>query len=323
MNALGYFFPTDTDSGDSHLPANIQRIALTAWAEAQNNPLDFAELTAWLQEKGFEVEHDLDAARMAGEKTGREREEVVRRADLVIVFGGDGSMLRTAHHVKGESPLLLGINTGHLGFLADVPQADLYPALERILLHEEFSIESRMRLSASVRKNDAPLKLSDSLNDVVLTTGPLARMVEYQIQMEGRHLGYFRADGLIVATPTGSTAYSLSAGGPLVLPELNVMLINPICPHTLSNRPIVVPAEAKLEITIFPYTRDQGREVLLTLDGFAGGALEAGDSVRIRKSRFAVRIIRPMGVDFFQTLREKLLWETHPRGGRKNRKTSA
>ena len=151
----------------------------------------------------------------------------------------------------------------------------------------------------------------------MLTTGPLARMVEYEVQMEGRHLGYFRADGLIVATPTGSTAYSLSAGGPLVLPDLNVMLINPICPHTLSNRPIVVPAEAELEITIFPDTEAAGREVLLTLDGFPGCELEAGDSVKIRKSRTPVRIIRPRGADFFQTLREKLLWETHPRGGRK------
>lgn len=299
------------------MPANIKRIALTAWPEAQKNPLDFAALAAWLRERGFEVRLDADAAEMAGERAGPAREEIARRADLLIVFGGDGSMLRAAHNVKGEAPLLLGINTGHLGFLADVPQTDLYPALEAILTRGEFTIESRMRLAASVRKNGEAPKLADSLNDVVLTTGPLARMVEYRIEMEGRHLGYFRADGLIVATPTGSTAYSLSAGGPLVLPDLNVMLINPICPHTLSNRPIVAPAEAALEITIFPDTEAQGREVLLTLDGFPGCELEAGDSVSIRKSRSPARIIRPKGADFFETLREKLLWETHPRGGRK------
>ncbi len=299
------------------MSANIRRIALTAWPQAQRAPLDFAALAAWLRGEGFEVGLDADTARMAGEQGGLAREDVLEGADLVIVFGGDGSMLRTAHNVTGESPLLLGINTGHLGFLADVPQADLYPALKGILIRGEFSIESRMRLSASVRKNGATPALSDSLNDVVLTTGPLARMVEYRIEMEGRHLGYFRADGLIIATPTGSTAYSLSAGGPLVLPNSNAMLINPICPHTLSNRPIVAPAEAALEITIFPDTEAQGREVLLTLDGFPGCELEAGDSVKVRKSPSPVRIIRPRGADFFQTLREKLLWETHPRGGRK------
>ncbi len=300
------------------MSTNIARIALTAWRSAQKSPLDFAALAAWLRERGFEVTLDADTAAMAGEQAGLPRAEVVQGADLVIVFGGDGSMLRTAHHIEGDSPLLLGINTGHLGFLADVPQTDLYPALEDILVKREFSIESRIRLTASVRKNGgAPPALSDSLNDVVLTTGPLARMVEYEIRTEGREIGYFRADGLIIATPTGSTAYSLSAGGPLVLPEMDVTLINPICPHTLSNRPIVTPAEAELEITIFPDTEAQGREVLLTLDGFPGCALEAGDSVRIRKSPSPVRIIRPRGADFFQTLREKLLWETHPRGGRK------
>ena len=134
------------------MATNIQRIALTAWAGAQKSPLDFASLTAWLRERGFEVHLDLDTAEMAGEKTGLPREEVVKRADLVIVFGGDGSMLRTAHNIGEESPLLLGINTGHLGFLADIPQAELYPALERILINKEFSTESRMRLGASVQK---------------------------------------------------------------------------------------------------------------------------------------------------------------------------
>ena len=137
------------------MATNIESIALTAWAEAQKNPLDFAGLAAWLKERGFEVHLDTDTARMAGAETGAAREKVVKRADLVIVFGGDGSMLRTAHNIEEDSPLLLGINTGHLGFLADVPQAELYPALERILIKKEFSIESRMRLGASVRKTGA------------------------------------------------------------------------------------------------------------------------------------------------------------------------
>ena len=139
------------------MATNIERIALTAWAEAQKSPLDFTRLTAWLKERGFEVHLDMDTAQMAGEEAGAAREEVVKRADLVIVFGGDGSMLRTAHNIGEDSPLLLGINTGHLGFLADIPQAELYPALERILIKKEFSIESRMRLGAEVQINGARL----------------------------------------------------------------------------------------------------------------------------------------------------------------------
>jgi len=153
------------------------------------------------------------------------------------------------------------------------------------------------------------------LNDVVLTSGPLARMVEFTVRVNGRHLGNFRGDGLILATPTGSTAYSLSAGGPLVVPEMEVILINPICPHTLSHRPIVVGGDARVEVRLFRDPEAEHRHTLLTLDGLPGVELQPDDRIEVVKSPDPVRLVRPEGADFFQVLRDKLVWETHPRGG--------
>ncbi|MEE9241254.1 MAG: NAD(+)/NADH kinase, partial [bacterium] len=215
------------------MPEPFGKIALTTWPLALDPEMDLGSLVEWLRKNGFEVVLDESAAGAAGESSGLPREKAVEEADLIIVIGGDGSILRTARLLGEKAPPLLGINTGHLGFLADIPKSEIIPALERILLKKEYIIESRMRLRPTAFKDGTQISLTDVLNDAVLTAGPLARMVEFQISMDGRTVGTFRADGLIVATPTGSTAYSLSAGGPLVLQGLNVMLVNPICPHTL------------------------------------------------------------------------------------------
>ncbi len=275
--------------------------------------MDLGSLVEWLRKNGFEVVLDESAAGAAGESSGLPREKAVEEADLIIVIGGDGSILRTARLLGEKAPPLLGINTGHLGFLADIPKSEIIPALERILLKKEYIIESRMRLRPTAFKDGTQISLTDVLNDAVLTAGPLARMVEFQISMDGRTVGTFRADGLIVATPTGSTAYSLSAGGPLVLQGLNVMLVNPICPHTLSNRPIVVPADSQIEIDIFPDAEVQDRRILLTLDGQQGCEMESHDRVLIVQSPDPIRLVRPLDTDYFQILRDKLSWESHPR----------
>ncbi len=295
------------------MPEPFGKIALTTWPTALNPELELRVLVEWLRKNGFDAMLDETAAEAADESGGLPREKIVEDADLIIVIGGDGSILRTARLLGGKAPPLLGINTGHLGFLADIPQTEIIPALERILLKKEYIIESRMRLRSTVFKNGASLPMTDALNDAVLTAGPLARMVEFQISMDGRSIGTFRADGLIVATPTGSTAYSLSAGGPLVLQGLNVMLVNPICPHTLTNRPIVVPADSEIEIAIFPDTEAQDRHILLTLDGQQGCELEPQDRVCIVQSPDPVRLVRPPNTDYFQILRDKLNWESHPR----------
>jgi NAD+ kinase len=284
------------------------------WPTGQGAEMNLSALAKWLQDNGFETALDEGAAKGAGLPGGMAREAAVAGADLVIVIGGDGSMLRTAQLLGKNAPPLLGVNTGHLGFLADIPATGVIPALERILLKGEYTVESRMRLRPSAQKNGENIPLTDVLNDVVLTSGPLARMVEFQVSIEGRMVGIFRADGLIIATPTGSTAYSLSAGGPLLMPDLNVMLINPICPHTLSNRPLVIPAEATVDVMLFTDYEAEDRSLLLTIDGQPGCELSTNDHLRVGLSPAPVRLVRPAGTDFFQILREKLLWETHPRG---------
>jgi len=296
------------------VPAPFQKIALTTWPTGQSAEMNLSALAKWLQDNGFETALDKGAAEGAALPGGMARETAVIGADLVIVIGGDGSMLRTAQLLGENAPPLLGVNTGHLGFLADIPATGVIPALERILLKGEYTVESRMRLRPSAQKNGENIPLTDVLNDVVLTSGPLARMVEFQVSIEGRMVGIFRADGLIIATPTGSTAYSLSAGGPLLMPDLNVMLINPICPHTLSNRPLVIPAEATVDVMLFTDYEAEDRSLLLTIDGQPGCELNTNDHLRVGLSPAPVRLVRPVGTDFFQILREKLLWETHPRG---------
>ncbi|MFP6868641.1 MAG: NAD(+)/NADH kinase [Nitrospinota bacterium] len=296
------------------MPAPFQKIALATWPTGQSAEMNLSALAKWLQDNGFETALDKGAAEGAGLPGGMAREAAVVGADLVIVIGGDGSMLRTAQLLGENAPPLLGVNTGHLGFLADIPATGVIPALERILLKGEYTVESRMRLRPSAQKNGENIPLTDVLNDVVLTSGPLARMVEFQVSIEGRMVGIFRADGLIIATPTGSTAYSLSAGGPLLMPDLNVMLINPICPHTLSNRPLVIPAEATVDVMLFTDYEAEDRSLLLTIDGQPGCELNTNDHLRVGLSPAPVRLVRPVGTDFFQILREKLLWETHPRG---------
>ena len=204
-------------------------------------------------------------------------------------------------------------NTGHLGFLAVIPIFELLPALERILLKGEYVIESRMRLSSRIIKDSKEGENLDALNDLVLTAGPVTHMIETEISVNGNQMGNFRSDGLIIATPTGSTAYSLSAGGPLVIPNMDVMLINPICPHTLSNRPIVVPADSEIEITYLSREDDSKENALVSLDGFPGIELEPESKIQIIKSPYNINMVRPKGANFFNTLRDKLNWETHPR----------
>ena len=296
------------------MPETFRKIAVTTWPIALRPETNLSGLVGWLAGNGFEVALDETSAAVVNEPGGLAHEKAIEGADLIIVIGGDRSMLRTAHLLGGDAPPLLGINAGHLGFLVDIPESGAISALESVLIKGEYAIESRMRLRPSVQQNEAEIPLSDVLNDVVLTSGPLARMVEFQISVDGRQLGIFRADGLIIATPTGSTAYSLSAGGPLLMPDLNVMLINPICPHTLSNRPLVIPAESTVDVTLF--AGDGGRSLPLSIDGQPGCDLDAGARLRVVLSPDPVRLVRPRGSDFFEILRDKLLWETHPRGGK-------
>mgnify|MGYP006105294951 CR=1 FL=1 len=291
----------------------FKRIGLSSWSSGQKTTFDFNKIIKWLCDKEIDVILDETFSNVSGSFDTVSRDEIGKKTDLLIVFGGDGSILRAVHELSNEEPLILGVNTGHLGFLADIPIFELLPALERILLKEEYVIESRMRLSASIIKGPKKEKIHDVLNDLVLTAGPITHMIETEISVNGNQMGNFRSDGLIIATPTGSTAYSLSAGGPLVIPDMNVILINPICPHTLSNRPVIVSAESEIEIT-YSSREDQSKEnALVSLDGFPGIEMEPESKIRITKSPYNIKMVRPKGANFFNTLRDKLNWETHSR----------
>ena len=290
----------------------FKRIGLSSWSSGKKSTFDFSKIINWLFHNKIDVILDETFSNVSGPFTTVPKEEIAKETDLLIVFGGDGSILRAVHELSNDGPLILGVNTGHLGFLADIPIFELLPALESILLKDEYVVESRMRLSASIIKNSKEEKIHDALNDLVLTAGPIAHMIETQISVNGNQMGNFRSDGLIIATPTGSTAYSLSAGGPLVIPDMDVILINPICPHTLSNRPIVVSAESIIEIKLSK-DDESNENAMVSLDGFQAIELESESKIRIIKSPHGIKMVRPKGANFFNTLRDKLNWETHPR----------
>tara|TARA_Y100000814_G_scaffold88416_1_gene59737 strand:+ start:153 stop:1049 length:897 start_codon:yes stop_codon:yes gene_type:complete len=291
----------------------FKRIGLSSWSSGKKSTFDFSKIVNWLFHNKIDVILDETFSNVSGPFTTVPKEEIAKETDLLIVFGGDGSILRAVHELSNEGPLILGVNTGHLGFLADIPIFELLPALERILLKDEYVVESRMRLSTLICKGSKEEKIHDALNDLVLTAGPVSHMIETEISVNGNQMGNFRSDGLIIATPTGSTAYSLSAGGPLIIPDMDVMIINLICPHTLSNRPIVVSADSEIEVR-YSYREGQFKEnALLSLDGFPGIQLESGSKIRIIKSSHGIKMVRPKGANFFNTLRDKLNWETDPR----------
>jgi NAD+ kinase len=230
-------------------------------------------------------------------------EELVRAADLIVVLGGDGTMIGAARMVGDAETPVLGVNFGTLGYLADFTVDDMIPALESVLAGD-YTIDRRLMLSATVERGGKRQMHDRVLNDVVISKSALARIIEIEVQVDGKFLNRFRADGLIISTPTGSTAYNLSAGGPVIYPSMNAVVITPICPHTLSNRPLVVPDDAECELTL----KTPREEVALTLDGQVGMPLEYEDRVAVRKSRTGFNLIQADTRNYFDVLRNKLKW---------------
>lgn len=229
--------------------------------------------------------------------------ELAANADLIVVLGGDGTMISTARMVGDHQVLVLGINYGSLGYLTDFRIEEMTPALEAIL-RGEYDIDSRVMLHAEHWRDGEMLAKGRVLNDVVINKAALARIIEIEVSLNGLFVNSFRADGLIVSTPTGSTAYNLSAGGPIVYPSMNAVVLTPICPFTLTNRPIVVPDDAQIELKL----DNENEGVVLTLDGQIGYPMKAGDCVRIRKSRTTFNLVQPPNRNYFDVLRNKLKW---------------
>lgn len=228
---------------------------------------------------------------------------MVAEADLVIALGGDGTLLSVARLVGDRELRILGVNLGGLGFLTDVSMADALPALERVFAGS-FQLDRRTVLAVRVRRGGSLVASSQALNEAVINKSALARIIDLRTSVDGAYLCVYKADGLIVATPTGSTAYSLSAGGPVVHPGVGVILLSPICPHTLSQRPLVVSESSLIEVEL--HAPDQ--DVVMTLDGQEGLALADGDVIEIAKSPHVVALVRTGGTGFLSVLREKLHW---------------
>lgn len=235
------------------------------------------------------------------------RDEMVSRADLIVVLGGDGTLLGIARKIGRRETPILGINLGGLGFLTEANMGEAKRALERVL-SGDYETDRRITLEAEVvrtvaGKGHEVLQKFRALNDVVLNKGPLGRMMELEVVAQGQPFCNYKSDGLIISTPTGSTAYALSAGGPIVFPSLGVLVLAPICPHTLSNRPVVLPDSFQIEVRV----RVSDQDAMMTIDGQESSQLTAADTVKIRRGRYAVVLIRSPH-PYFEIWRDKLRW---------------
>jgi NAD+ kinase len=267
-------------------------------------------LIAWLRERGIDVVFDEQTASCLAEQGYQPssqacfpREQLSTKADLLIVFGGDGTLLSAARSLGEHSVPILPINLGGLGFLTSVTVNELYLVLEDALAGRAPSSE-RTLLEAEVTRGENSLGKYRALNDAVLNKGALARIVDLELTINQQFVANFKADGLIVSTPTGSTAYSLAAGGPIVHPTVAAFLITPICPHTLTNRPLVIPDTSAVEVT-FRYGEEP---IYLTLDGQVGVELRAADRVNLRRAAHPLRLVRTSQKSYFEVLRDKLKW---------------
>ncbi|HUJ31327.1 MAG TPA: NAD(+)/NADH kinase [Candidatus Acidoferrum sp.] len=261
-------------------------------------------LIAWLREHKIEVLVDKETqACIDSERPGLPRTSLGEKVDLLVVLGGDGTLLSAARALHGHAVPILAVNLGALGFLTSVTLDELYPVLDQVLAGKHRTSD-RMMLEARISREGTPGEPQTALNDAVVNKSAIARMLDFDVYVDKDHVGRYRADGLIVATPTGSTAYSLAAGGPIIHPNLDVLVITPICPHMLTNRPLVVPGAAHVEVD-FTASEDP---VYLTLDGQTGLQLAPKDRVTITKSSSKVKLVRPQGKTYFEILRNKLRW---------------
>jgi NAD+ kinase len=260
-------------------------------------------LLDWLRERGIEVLCDEVTAAYGGNCVGLPREEVAAGADLLVVLGGDGTLLAAARALRGRDVPLFPVNLGGLGFLTAITTDEIGPELERAF-RGEHRIGRRRMLNAEVLRGEARIAQYEALNDVVITKSSIARMIDLDAYVDSNFVTSYKADGLIICTPTGSTAYSLSAGGPIIFPRVDAFCITPICPHMLTNRPVILPDASVIEVR----NKSGDGETFLTIDGQVGEPLKCGDRVVARRSPHVLQLIRPPKSLFFDVLRQKLKW---------------
>jgi NAD+ kinase len=291
----------------------MRQVGSVAKARLERAASHLAGIASWLEDRRLTPVFDPDTAALARSAGARgafktvDADELPRHVDVVVVLGGDGTLLGTAGRIaKAKSDIpILGVNFGSLGFLTEVTLPELYPSLESAV-NGTAQIETRMMLQVGVSAGGQPPVERIVLNDVVVTQGALSRIIELSVSVDGEFMMRVKADGLIIASPTGSTAYNLSAGGPIVHPQVDGLTITPIAPHTLTNRPVVVPGSS--EIRIQPLIHDEQSEVFATFDGQALMPLRSDHVVTVGRARTPLRLIRASSRGYFQVLREKLKW---------------
>jgi NAD+ kinase len=289
--------------------SSIKRVGIVLKPHQPQALKTLCELTLWLGQRGIElvggpqIERDRIEHETGCSVSEVDPDDLAASSDLVLVLGGDGTMIATARLIADEEVPVLGVNYGGLGYLTEFRIEELYDALEMILAGN-YRLDKRVMLSVELHRDEEIVTVNRVLNDVVINKSALARIIEIETYLNHQYVSSFRADGLIVSTPTGSTAYNLSAGGPIIFPSMNAVVITPICPFTLSNRPLVVPDDAVIELLM----KTANEEVALTLDGQVGFPLTVNDRVIIRKSRTTFNLIQPSNRNYFDVLRDKLRW---------------
>ncbi|MHB1927154.1 MAG: NAD(+)/NADH kinase [Leptospirillum sp.] len=268
-------------------------------------------LLPWLEKKGIAYYLDMEGSKTFPAITGWKKEDIVHQSDLLLVLGGDGTLLAAARvvgehqleHTKSiQPPPILGINLGNLGFLTEVQTSEIFDVLTRVL-QGHYTTEERLMLMTRIIRHGQSITESHVLNDVVINQGSKARLVEFDIYMDSLFVTSLKGDGVIFSTPTGSTAYNLSAGGPIVYPEMEGIIMTPICPHTLTHRPLLLPDKIRLEILI-----KKGDSVIVTFDGQVDFPLVAGDLVEITRSPAMTTLVVSPDRNYFEVLRDKLKW---------------
>ena len=282
-------------------PSKTRKIAVVAKRVSQEALETAVELAHWLRRRqlGVALEETILEASPEVQAEVFDRSEIY---DLVVVLGGDGTLLSVARSLAGSIPIL-GVNMGNLGFLTEVPRSELYPSVMKFL-EGDYDVDERALLDVSLRRASGEEVSYRVLNDAVINKSALARIIELVVTVDGHRVATYRSDGLIISTPTGSTAYNLAAGGPILNPQLPVVVVTPICPHTLTLRPIVVPDSASVELRL----ETSHEEVYLTLDGQEGAQIDYGDTIRLRRSKDVVRLVKTSDRTFYDSLRDKLRW---------------
>lgn len=281
----------------------MKRIAIFA----KKNHTDAArlaeEIRSWCNERDIEVLLEKSLAESLGEKTSVSDKVIPAMVSIIVVLGGDGTLISVARLVGDLQTPILGVNMGNLGFLTEITTDEVYQVLEQVVAGE-MHLSSRLMLHALVRRNGKVVNRFTVLNDIVINKGALARIIDMETWVDDQYLTTFKADGLIVSTPTGSTAYNLAAGGPIMVPGLECLVVSPICPHMLTNRPLIVDSDSCIKVVL----KFEDEDVAFTADGQVGIPLQVGDVVEIRKAKSKSVIITSPTRNYFEVLRAKLSW---------------